>query len=236
MILAGIVAGGTGSRMGGELPKQFIELSGEPIIIRTVRQFLTHSSIDAVIIGINPQWEAYAEELKQKFLSDQPVYITPGGSDRSATLEKMMIYASDTLKCDKSTVILTHDAVRPFVTHRMIDDCIRSMNEFAVSTAVIPETDTVAYTCDGKPAAGFPDRGTLRRIQTPQTIRIGTFFEIFNSLNTQEKSSATDLCSLCLQRGLTVGLVRGEITNIKITYPEDIQFAKAVFNNQNDPG
>lgn len=228
MIAAGIVAGGTGSRMGGELPKQFIDLSGEPVLIRSVRKFLEHSSVDAVIIGINPEWEDYARDLVDLYFSGQPVYITPGGTDRNATLEKIFRFASDTLNCDKSTIILTHDAVRPFVTDRLIDVCISSMDHYPVSTAAIPETDTVASTTSGETAEGFPDRNTLRRIQTPQTIRIGTFFDLIDSLDHQQKSSATDLCSLCLYKGLKVGLVSGENTNIKITYPEDIIFAQAI--------
>lgn len=232
MILAGIVAGGSGSRMGGDMPKQFIDLLGEPVLIRTVRRFLDHKSVDAVIIGINPVWEEYAKKLIGEYFSGRPVYLTPGGSDRNETLEKMVCFACDVLKCDKESIILTHDSVRPFVTDRMIDDCIASMEKYTVSTAAVPETDTVAITNDGKNAAAFTDRSTLRRIQTPQTIRIGTFIDLFGSIGKTEKSSATDLCSLCLQKGIAVGLIDGETTNIKITYPADLLFAKAVLDSE----
>ncbi len=235
MILAGIVAGGSGSRMGGDMPKQFIELSGEPILIRTVKCFLQHRSVDAVVIGINPAWEGYAGQLIEKYFSGMPVYLTPGGADRNETLEKMVLFASGVLKCGSDSIILTHDSVRPFVSGRMIDDCIASMEKYPVSTAAVPETDTVAETTNGTTADGFPDRSTLRRIQTPQTIRIGTFLELFGSLDKAERSAATDLCSLCIQKGMTVGLVMGEMTNIKMTYPSDLLFAEAVIRAENAP-
>ena len=87
MIIAAIVAGGSGMRMGGELPKQFLELCGKPVIIRTVESFLKHPLVDAVVIGIHPDYYDYTLGLIEQYLPGSPVYLVNGGSSRNETIE-----------------------------------------------------------------------------------------------------------------------------------------------------
>ena len=229
MIIAAIVAGGSGTRMGSELPKQLMELEGEPVIVRTVKAFLAHSMVDAVIIGINPAYFDYAKALPG--LTDDRVYITKGGTDRNSTIENIINYSLSELHCSDMDIVLSHDAVRPFVSIRMIDDSISALNDCEICTAAIPETDTVAVADHDMNASAFPDRSTLYRIQTPQSFRIGTFRQVWSSLTPEEKAAATDVCSLYRTKGYSIRLISGELTNIKLTYPEDIRFAQAIINS-----
>lgn len=229
MVIAGIVAGGSGTRMGSDLPKQFLELNGKPVLIYTAEQFLKHSDIDAVVIGINPEWEALARELTASHLPDcKRIFLTKGGSDRNETVNLMIRFARDRLNCSCNDIILTHDAVRPFVSAKIISDSIEAMTCYDICTAAVPETDTVVISGDGSFADSFPDRNTLFRVQTPQTFRIGTFSSVYEALTDEEKLLATDVCKLYKAKGFKIRLIEGDISNIKLTYPLDLRLAEAI--------
>lgn len=230
MIIAAIVAGGSGTRMGGELPKQFIDLCGKPVIIRTIESFLGHSRVDAAVVGINPAYYDYMKELAARYLPGERVFITNGGASRNETIENIISYSLSELGCSDSDIILSHDAVRPFVSKKLIDSSIAATEGCVICTAAVPEVDTVAVSEDGFTVESFPDRSRLYRIQTPQTFRAGRFTEIFGSLSAEEKQKATDVCSLFLLRGYKTAIVQGDYTNIKLTYPEDLMIAKSILN------
>ncbi len=231
MIIAAIVAGGSGSRMGGGLPKQFMELEGVPVIVRTVRAFLMHSSVDAAVIGINPSFYDYAKALPGLNDPSGRIHITKGGADRNSTIENIISYSLSELNCSDRDIVLSHDAVRPFVSLRMISDSIDAMESCEICTTAIPESDTVAAADDNMNVYDFPERSRLYRVQTPQTFRIGTFRAVWSSLTAGEKARATDVCSLYRQKGYCVKLIKGELTNIKLTYPEDVYFAQSILRS-----
>lgn len=228
MIIAGIVAGGTGSRMGdASLPKQFFELGGKPIVLYTAEQFLENDRIDYVIIGINPQWKNYTQNLIEQFFPDNKrLFVTQGGSDRNQTVCNIVRYVQEHFSVGRSDIILTHDAVRPFVTQRIINDSISALNECDICTAVIPSTDTVISSKDGFFASDFPNRSEIFQVQTPQTFRIEEFYDIYSSVSEQEKAFATDVCRLFHTKGKKVKLIQGDVSNIKLTYPYDYETAK----------
>ncbi len=228
MILAGIVAGGTGSRMGNsELPKQFLELADKPVWIYTTEKFVPYT--DFIIIGMNPDWLEYAQAQRQKYFPDSaPIAVIAGGSDRNETVGNMIAFAQQNLHCQNNDIILTHDAVRPFVTEKMIRDSLSLIEQCDICTTAIPATDTIAVSHDGSCADSFPDRSEMFLVQTPQTFRIGDFSRIYDTLSDDEKKSATDVCRLFQSRGKKVMLTQGSPSNIKLTYPQDYQTAQLI--------
>ena len=214
-------------RMGGELPKQFMELCGKPVIIRTIGSFLKSPQIRLVIVGINPDWMDYMQGLIEKYRLEN-VYITPGGADRNDTLMNIISYAVDELSADENEIILTHDAVRPFVSEKIIGDSILAMEKYKIATAAVPATDTIIVSGDGNTASSFPLRSTMYQVQTPQSFRIGSFRDVYSSVSEEDKKSITDACKLFHMKGFEVGLVEGDRKNIKLTYPSDIITAKAI--------
>lgn len=225
MALAGIVAGGTGSRMGGDMPKQFLDLCGEPVIIHTIKRFLTHKDISDIIVGINPDWYDYAYSLIGKYF-DERVYLTKGGADRNGTIVNIIMYAKEKLGVGDNEILITHDAVRPFASSKMIDDSIEAMKYCDICTAAIPSTDTMLISDDGITAAEFPLRQKMFRVQTPQTFRLGSFIEMLETVTEEERVGITDACKLFHMNGKTVRLIEGAETNIKLTYPNDFITAK----------
>ncbi len=231
MALVGIVAGGVGSRMGGDMPKQFLDLCGEPVIIHTIRRFAMHEDISDIIVGINPDWYDYMKELADKYF-DAGIHLTKGGSDRNGTITNIIKYAEEILGAGEDEILITHDAVRPFVNRKMIDDSIAAMEYCEICTAALPATDTIVLSKDAKTVSDFPLRENMFRVQTPQTFRLGSFMKMLDSVSPQEREKITDACKLFYMNGRKVYIIEGAETNIKLTYPSDFETAK-VFMRHN---
>ena len=233
MVIAGSVAGGSGLRMGGDLPKQLMKLNGKPVFIHTVERFLASSLIDVVIIGINPQWHKDTVQLLQQYLGNRTdILTTDGGADRNGTVLRIIEAAEKTFPITDEDILLTHDAVRPFVTEKMIADSIQAMSVCDICTAAVPVVDTVLSTENGMTAAAFLDREMLRLVQTPQTFRIKTFRKVYHSLDENERITATDVCGLYCSKGYSVYLIEGSSFNIKLTYPSDFRTAEGILASQ----
>ncbi len=231
MNIAGIVAGGSGSRMGGNLPKQFFDLGGKPVIVHTIEHFLQSPQIDAVFIGVNSQWEDYMNQLKDKFFFNRKnIIVVQGGDDRNQTIMNLISAAKKQFDITDRDIILTHDAVRPFVTEKMIADSIEAMKDYQICTVAVPATDTIMVSNDGKTADTFPDRKTMYCVQTPQTFYIQQFESVYMALSDEEKAVATDVCGLYQRNGCNVGIVAGDVSNIKLTYPHDYKVAKLMMD------
>ena len=130
---------------------------------------------------------------------------------------------------DDETVIVTHDAVRPFVTERMIMENIAAAKETGACETAFPATDTIIETDDNTYVAKVPDRSRLWMTQTPQSFRANKLRELYLSLTEEEKEVLTDAARIYVMKGQPVGIVKGESWNIKITYPQDIEIAEAIY-------
>ncbi len=226
MAIAGIVAGGTGSRMGADMPKQFLDLCGEPVIIHTIKRFALNKNITDIIVGIHSDWYDYTDVMIKKYF-DAGVHLTRGGNDRNDTIVNIIKYAQEKLKAGRDEILITHDVVRPFVSDRMIEDSIEAMKYCDICTAALPATDTMIISENGRTASEFPPRSMMFRVQTPQTFRLGSFMEMLGGVSPEERKNITDACKLFYINGRDVYLIDGEETNIKLTYPSDFDAAKA---------
>ncbi len=235
MIFGAILAGGTGTRMGNySLPKQFLDLGGKPVIVHTLEKFLTCPSLDAIYLGIHKDWIVYMKDMIRKYVPDQAEKITiaAGGEDRNSTLFNVI----DQIEADHGAVddhiIVTHDAVRPFVTLRMIEENIEAAKKYGAVDTCIPAVDTIVVSEDGTTISGIPNRRTMYQGQTPQSFRISLLKTLYTSLTEEEKSILTDACKICVVRNQPVYLVAGSDTNIKITTPGDLKIAQAMVGGE----
>lgn len=230
MIYAAVLAGGIGSRMGADKPKQFLEFGGKPVTVHTVERFLECDAIDKVIVMTPAEWYGYTSELLAKHFgkADEKILVAVGGSTRNETLMNAIAVIEADGNLNEETIIVTHDAVRPFVTDRMIRENIAAAKATGACETAFPATDTIIETDDGRLVASVPDRSRLWMVQTPQTFRAKKLRELYMSLTEEEKEVLTDAARIYVMKGEAVGIVRGESWNIKITYPQDIQVAETV--------
>ena len=227
MIYAVIAAGGIGSRMGADKPKQYIEIGGKAIIAHTAEKFLSNKNINKVIVLCPDEWVSYTKEIFAK--SD--VIVISGGETRNETLMRAIDYIESTDGLSDETYLVTHDAVRPFVTEKIINDNIEAMLKYDATGTVIPATDTIFHSTNGITIDSIPDRSELYQAQTPQCFGALKLRELYNSLTDEEKDILTDGCKIYLLKGYDIHLVEGHVSNIKITYPHDLIVAQAILNS-----
>ena len=222
MAIAGIVAGGTGSRMGAGLPKQFLKIGSRTCLEHTVRAFLRVETVTKVIVGVHPEWVEEAAVL----FSDERIFVIPGGAYRNETVRRIVGFALETLHCPEQEVLLTHDAVRPFVSEEVIRDSLRVIEHCDVCTAALPAVDTMVLSPDGQSPQAFPERSTVFHVQTPQTFRLGDFARLYDRLPEKQRQEATDVCRLFYDNAGRVMLSSGDRLCRKLTYPEDLEWAR----------
>lgn len=228
---AAILAGGSGTRMGNsETPKQFLELGGKPILIHTIEKFCIVNCFDAVIVLCPEQWIRQTRDLLKKHcpLFAESVVVVAGGATRNDTVMNAIACIEDGYQVDEGTVIVTHDAVRPFVSQRIIQENVEMARKCGACDTVIPATDTIVESRDAAVISAIPDRRNLYQGQTPQSFNLRKLKSLVESLTEEEKGILTDACKIFVLRGEEVALVRGDSSNMKITYPQDMRLAQAL--------
>lgn len=218
-----VLAGGDGNRFGGELPKQFVRLAGDPILLRTLRA-LAAARVDRLVVVSHPAWMVETRDLVDAAALDVPVTVVAGGVTRNESTRNGLraIEGAD------DDIVLVHDAVRPLlpleVIRRTIDP-IRSGRADATDT-VIPSADTLVIV-DGDRVTEIPDRSRFRRGQTPQGFRFGVLAAAYEAADRAGDLSATDDCSLVLRYvpAARMVAVAGDETNVKVTTRIDMVIA-----------
>lgn len=230
MIFGVVLAGGVGSRMGNvEKPKQFLTVGDKPIIVHTLEKFYVNSKFEQIIVLTPSQWINHTKNLIKKYLPDPSrVVVIEGGSTRNETIMNSIAHIEKNFGLDEDTIIVTHDSVRPFLTHRIIEDNIRYAQEFGATDTVIPATDTIVEGADHQCISNIPDRSIMYQGQTPQAFKAKQLRDVYESLTEKEKDILTDACKILVLKGYKVHLVEGEVFNIKITYPYDLRVAETL--------
>ena len=173
MIFGAILAGGTGSRMNiADMPKQFLPLGDKPIILHTLEKFLLCDKMDRVYVGVHPDWVGHMQDLLERQVPQRErVILVPGGGDRNSTIFNIV----DKIEADwgesDDHLIITHDAVRPFVTLRILEENIEAARAFGACDTVVSAVDTIVVSENGETISQIPDRRLMYQGQTPQSFR-----------------------------------------------------------------
>lgn len=229
MIYAEILAGGKGTRMGNtDLPKQFLMLGDKPILIHTLEQFVISSKFNKIIVCCPKEWVTYTKDLLDKYMPNSGIEIVVGGATRNETIMNGCKYIKDTYGLNNDDIIVTHDAVRPFISQRIIEDNVSMAKKCDAVDTVIPATDTIVASKDGKVISDIPNRSELYQGQTPQSFNIIKLMKIYDSLSEKEKDILTDACKIFVMKKKEVRIVEGETFNIKITNMSDLKIANAI--------
>lgn len=228
MIYAGILAGGSGRRMHAATPKQFLPLEGKTVLQRTLDKFIAVGTIDEIFVAVPYDYLDFARDMLKDY--NKKVTLVEGGADRNGSILAIIdeIRKHD---ADDGSILITHDAARPFVDGRIIRENIDTAKLYGVADTVIPATDTIMRSADGEYVSDVLERQELFNTQTPQTFRIGWFIEDYARLSEREKKTMTDACGVFVKNGRSVKLVRGAEKNIKLTTPLDMILARAMIQN-----
>lgn len=228
---AAILAGGSGARMGNpEKPKQFFMLGEKPILIHTVEKFCAFSEFRKVLVMCPEVWLQQTQDLVERHCPQYKdrVVLVAGGVERNDTVMNAIAFLEQNCLVDDDTILVTHDAVRPFVSHRIICDNITAAREHGACDTVVPATDTIVESLDGCVISSIPNRSVLYQGQTPQSFNLRKLKELTSSLTDEERATLTDACKIFVLRGERVVLVEGDVANMKITYPQDMRVAASL--------
>ncbi|MEE0943209.1 2-C-methyl-D-erythritol 4-phosphate cytidylyltransferase [Methanobrevibacter sp.] len=236
MIFAAILAGGIGSRMGGtDTPKQFLALGNKPVIIHTIEKFVINDDVDEIIVLTPKNFINHTNHLIEKYIpNNDNIVVIEGGETRNGTILNSISYIEESYGIDEESIIITHDSVRPFLTHRIIEDNIEAAKKYGACDTVIPATDTIVESINAKTIESIPVRDYYYQGQTPQSFNIKKLFNLITSLTEEESNILTDACKIFILKDEDVHLVDGEVTNIKITYPYDLKLANTILEDIHD--
>lgn len=232
MIYAEILAGGKGTRMGNtEMPKQFLNIGKKPIIIHTIEKFLLNTRIDKIVVVSPEQWVDHTKNILSKYLGEESISridIAVGGSDRNESIKNGILHIEKTYGLNEDDIVITHDAVRPFVTSRIIDENISMTELYGATDTVISAYDTIVKSENGDMVDEIPVRDFMYQGQTPQGFNAKKFLHLYDGLDSDEKNILTDAAKIFTINNHNVKLVQGEIFNMKITSPYDLKMANMI--------
>ena len=226
--IAIILAGGSGRRMGNALPKQFLKVNERMIIEHTIDAFERSVRIDEIAVVTHPD---YVEEMKGIIAANawkKVGRVLLGGKERTdSTLSALRAYT------EGDDRLLIHDGVRPLVSQEIIENVCDALMTCDAVNVVIPAVDTIIEVKDGAMVAA-PKRENLRQVQTPQGFKRAVLAQAFDRALEDPAFVATDDCGVVFKYApdTTINIVDGDTTNIKITYKEDLEFAKKILDNR----
>ncbi|MEP7342772.1 MAG: 2-C-methyl-D-erythritol 4-phosphate cytidylyltransferase [Acidobacteriota bacterium] len=230
MNIAIIPAAGSGSRLGGQIPKQFLEISGAPILVHTMQRFIECEDIGAIAVALPADRLDEFRARNQGVKVLKPIFYVHGGAERSDSI----LNALEAVAELKPEIVAVHDAVRPFVTAAQISAVIAKADEVGAAILALPATDTIKEV-EGGLIQRTLDRRRIWRAQTPQAFR----YELLMRANQEAKAAGlpsaltTDDALLVERLGAPVAVVEGSPNNIKITTPEDLILAEKLFEQMN---
>jgi ribitol-5-phosphate 2-dehydrogenase (NADP+) / D-ribitol-5-phosphate cytidylyltransferase len=225
-----VLAGGSGTRVGGEIPKQLLEIAGRSVLEHSVAAMDAAPGIDEVLVVMHPDFIGEAEKVVSNGPYRKVSQVLAGGPSRSDTA-RIAIAALGSEECN----VLLHDAVRPLVSPRIIADAVDALRRYRAVDVAVPSADTILIVDDGV-IVDIPSRQRLWRAQTPQGFRLSVIRKAYELAGQDPDFHATDDCGVVLKYlpDEPIGVIDGSDENIKITQPVDIFIADNLLRSQGE--
>ena len=230
-----IIAGGSGNRMGQDIPKQFMHVDGAPIIIWTLKAFEQHPDIDAIAVVCLNGWDTVLQSYANQFMIKKLRWIFPGGSTGMESIHNG-IYGLKEAGCNDEDLVLIHDAVRPLLSQEIISSNIATCKAYGYAITGIQCREAILESEDGFATNKSIPRDTLIRTQTPQTFRLGNIIAAHEEAKEKGITNSVASCTLIAELGphRTMHIVPGSEKNIKITTVEDLEMIKALMHTSKE--
>ena len=222
-----IFAGGVGNRMNSVAkPKQFLQLYGKEIIIHTLENFQNNPLIDNIVVVCKDNWIDYLKKLLKKYDIDKVRWIVPGGETGQLSIYNGLCELDKTVETD--SIVLVHDGVRPFVSDKLINDCIESVKQFGSAITVVPAIETIV-TLESGEIKTITDRSKCYHAKAPQCFYLGELLVSHHKAMSEGITNMIDSASLMKYYGHSLHTVLGDYDNIKITTPTDYYTSRALY-------
>ena len=231
MKIAIILSGGIGSRMGANIPKQYIEVQGKPIIWYCLRTFIKCSQIDVVIIGRAIEWNDYIVKQLVSLESRVPIYFAEPGETRQYSIYNALLEAQKH-GAKQNDIVIIHDAARPLVSEELILRCLDGCDDAEGVLPIIPVKDTLYQSLDGKHISNLLNRSELYAGQAPEAFKFGKYLNLHEQLSREELLTINGSTEIAYKGGLKIKLIKGEEINFKITTHEDLSNFESIIKQR----
>lgn len=221
-----LLAGGVGKRMGAEIPKQFMEVDGKPIIVYTIERFQRNPHIEKILVVCVSDWIDYLKELIEKYCLTKVEWITEGGNTGHDSIRNGVFFLRNIIKPDD--FIIVHDAVRPILPQKAIDEVLRVAHENGNASSSIACHPPIVYTEDFKSGIADVDREHVMLTASPQAYQYSLALKCYEKAEEENKHNFTFTSSLLIHCGERVYFAKGTTNNIKITQKEDLALFEAL--------
>ena len=230
--LAIIFAGGSGIRMGGGIPKQFLEINGKPILIYTLQLFEYHQEIDAIYLAVLEDYIPYVTELLEDYRIRKVAAVVPGGETAQHSIYNALSRAAE--ENDGDSIVLIHDGVRPFVSHEVISENIACVKANGNAITATPCYETIMISTNGSTVESVPLRKDSYAAQAPQSFYLRDILKAHDVVRAAPGGyeNMVDACTIIRSQGITAHIVKGNRGNIKVTTPEDVYQFRALLQYQ----
>lgn len=229
-----IFAGGVGMRMGSDIPKQFLELNGKPVLAHTLELFEKHPRIDRIVLVVAAKYFDDCRALSARYgISKLHRVVACGDSAQESIYNGLRVAAED---FPPETVVLLHDGVRPYLEPQVIDANIEAVEKFGSAVTYTPCYETIVLSKDGEQISAMPYRRESYTAQAPQSFRLGDILAAHERIRARPAgyTDMVDQATICWTLGIPIHLVRGNRGNVKITTPEDIVTLAALLKWQKE--
>lgn len=235
MNIALIIAGGSGNRMGQDIPKQFMHVDGAPIIIHTMKAFQQHPDIDGIAVVCLDGWQTVLQSYANQFNVTKLKWIFPGGHTGMESIHNG-IYGLKDNDIKDDDLVLIHDAVRPLLSQDIISSNIAICKKYGYAITGIKCREAILESDDGFNSNKSIPRDTLIRTQTPQTFRLGNIIAAHEEAKKKGITNSVASCTLIAELGpqRIMHIVPGSEKNIKVTTVEDLEILKALMHTTKD--
>ena len=232
--IAIIIAGGVGSRMGADIPKQFVQVNGKPVLLYTLEAFQSHPMIDAILLVCIDGWQDTVAAYGKQYGIDKMRWIVKGGATGQESIRNGVFALED--KCVPDDVIVIHDGIRPLVEPAVLDDVISKARQFGNGVTSMPYNEQIFLIDQDDPAttSKYIPRETLRRVATPQAYRFDLLDQVYHEAFERKVgiygSSYTN--TMMVELGHKLYFAAGSDKNIKLTTPGDLEIFRAYLASQ----
>jgi 2-C-methyl-D-erythritol 4-phosphate cytidylyltransferase len=235
-MVAVVLGGGTGQRIGAALPKQLLRLAGRTLVEHCVAAFEQAPGVDEILVVMAPGYVDQVGAMLDGAGYAKVTGVIEGGVTRADSTRAALAAAAGAGGDPADCGMLLHDAARPFVDQRIIADCVASLSRHEAAGVAVPTSDTIVVADHGV-MHSMPRRETLFRCQTPQCFRLSVIARAHELAAADPDFAPTDDCGVVLRYlpGVKVHIVQGSERNIKITYPQDLVVAEALLAGERLP-
>jgi 2-C-methyl-D-erythritol 4-phosphate cytidylyltransferase len=230
--IAIILAGGAGSRMHADKPKQFIDIDGCPLIVRTARNFETNNRIDSILVVCVNEWVPWLSSTFSKFGITKARWLVPGGNTGHDSARNAIFFLRD--KITDQDFVVIHDAARPLLPQKILDSLLDIAYEKGNACASLPLHETIVFTDDQKSGNTDLDRSKIRRIQTPQAYKYGLIYPLYVRAEKEGIHNFVYANTMAIHYGIRIYFSEGFDNNIKITTKDDIPLYESLLKFRED--